>query len=460
MARRARGRGLWVWLRTGAGPWVTDGVDVQPGDLEAFRRHNEVTGIRRIRWLEVALLALNSLGWLTDAWLLDVIPGVQPALGEGRLMMTGVGLALVAVSFLPIVSSRLGAILYGWFGSVALCVGISWTMGRVGGPSTAWFQYIHVFLFVSLLAWVNPLHRVAVVAALSGVSLLAYFGAEPSHLADPLAASAITHLLMVALLVLLIGLRLDQARVRLYLFRRSAERASARLEVRVAEQTVHIQGLLDRAERAREDERRDLAAELHDEMGQVLTGMRLVLRAARGRAEAEANPLAGVLGQLAEMLQHLSWTVRNLLVRLRPRILDDLGLVAAAEWLAQRTDGLPGVSCDFTVEGDPPPLAPDRATAAFRILQEALTNAVRHAGGGRITVRLSGADGGLRLLVADDGPGFDPDAQTGGLGLAGMVERARACGGRLDVYSAPGEGTRVALRVPAEGDEHDRGGPP
>lgn len=453
MARRGWRAALFEWLWTGAGPWVTAGVEVEPGDVEAFRRQNETAGVVRVRRLVVALLMLNWVGWLTDPWLLRGRPGVEPALGEGRFWISVFGLALVAATYGRRVSSRVGAIALAWVGTVGLCVGMALTMGRIGGPSTAWFHYMHVVLFVTLLAWAAPLHRMGMVAALWAVLLGVYFGVEPRHLADPLAGSAVTHVSMVAVLVLVIGLRLDHGRLRLFLFKRSAQRASARLEVRVAEQTVRIQGLLDHVAQAREDERRDLAAELHDEMGQVLTGMRLVLKVARGRAEAEASALVDMLGQLGEMLQQASWTVRNLLVRLRPRVLDDLGLAAAAEWLAERTDGLPGVSCGFATVGVAWRLPAEHETAAFRVLQEALTNAVRHGGAGRIAVGLGWGSGALVVSVEDDGRGFSVEEATAGLGIVGMEERARACGGRLAVRSAPGEGTRVELMLPVAREE-------
>lgn len=450
MSQRGSRAAFSEWLLTGAGPWVTAGVEVEPGDVAAFRRQNESAGVVRVRRLVLALLALNWVGWVTDPWLLHGRAGVEPALGEGRFWISVFGLALVAATYWRPVSSRVGANVLAWVGTVGLCVGMALTMGRIGGPSTAWFHYMHVVLFVTLLAWASPLHRVGMVAALWGVLLGGYFGVEPGHLADPLAGSAVTHVSMVAALVLVIGLRLDHGRLRLFLFTRSAERASVRLEARVAEQTVRIQGLLDHVAQAREDERRDLAAELHDEMGQVLTGMRLVLKVARGRAEAEGSGLAGMLGQLGEMLQQASWTVRNLLVRLRPRVLDDLGLAAAAEWLAERTDGLPGVSCGFTSAGVAWRLSAAHETAVFRVLQEALTNAVRHGGAGRISVGLGWGAEGLVVSVEDDGRGFVVEAAAGGLGIVGMEERARVCGGRLAVRSAPGRGTRVELVLPSE----------
>ncbi len=444
-----RWAGLRVWLLTGAGPWITRGTDARPADLQVFRARNIAHGVPRLRRLALALLALNGLAWLTDDLLLGAIPTVQPAMAEGRIVMTVFGLVLVGATWVPFMTRGAGAVALGWLGALGLCAGVAWTMGRIGGPSSSWFQSTQVFLFVSLLAWASPLHRLLLVTAMIAVVLAAYFGPQPQHWSDAMAPSAITHLFFVGSVVLAIGLRLDGSRLRLFLYARDAERQSERLEAQVDRQTARIQGLLDHVERAREDERRDIAAELHDEMGQVLTGMRLSLRVARTRARADGNPLTGALDQLGEMMQHLGWAVRNLLVRLRPRVLDDLGFVAAAEWLTRRTDALPGVRCTFVAEPDLPPIDDDGATAAFRVLQESLTNAVRHGGPERIAVRLDAVGGQVRLTVTDDGVGFDPAAAGPGMGLMGMRERARARGGRLVIRSAPGDGTTIELTLPS-----------
>lgn len=448
--RTERRAALRAWLMTGVGPGTTRGIDTQPGDLEAFRRHNIAGGVPRIRRLVMVLLLLNGLAWTTDDVLLAVIPGVEPALWQGRALMTAFGLAVIGFSWLPITRRAAGAVALGWIGTFGLCAGVAWTVGRIGGPSTSWYHSTYVFLFSVLLAWASPLHRIVHLVALVAVILAVYFGPHPQHLADPLAASAISHLLFVAAMVLIIALRLDASRLRLYFFKRAAARQSERLAWQVEQQTARIQGLLDHVERAREDERREIAAELHDEMGQVLTGMRLSLRVARTRARADGNPLTGAIEQLGEMMQHLGWAVRNLLVRLRPRVLDDLGFVAAAEWLARRTDELPGVRCSFAADPALPELHGDAATAGFRVLQEALTNAVRHGRPAQIAVRLAGVGPRVRLSVEDDGVGFDPSSVGAtGMGLLGMRERARARGGRFEIHSAPGAGTRVVLVLPA-----------
>jgi len=203
--------------------------------------------------------------------------------------------------------------------------------------------------------------------------------------------------------------------------------------------------------RAQEQERRRLARDLHDEVNQALTAMLLRLEAlaqdappARGAEVTELKRLAG------EAMEELLSLARQL----RPTALDDHGLAAAIEAQLNRFAAHTGVETEMTVEGDPGRLDEDVQIAVYRTAQEALANAGRHAGAGRVEVDLSVEERGAALRVSDDGAGFDPSrpGKRGGggpgLGLQGMAERARLAGGELDVRSSPGSGTTVTLRLP------------
>ncbi|MCB9761750.1 MAG: sensor histidine kinase [Alphaproteobacteria bacterium] len=437
-----------TWARTGVDPAVLAESGASMADLDSFQHFNYTVGIRAGRWLALALMGFNLLFWPTDAWLLD-LPGVQPALWQGRALATLFGVAMVAASYVPprFVPS------VAWTGAVGVCAIVALTLGRIGGPGTAWFHFIYPFLFVGLIAWQFPLQRVWSTVVLACAVLVAYFAPNPQHLHDPMAGSSVAHLGFIVMLSIGIGLFLDRSRLRLFLFGLQQARRSDDLAARVAEQTAEIQALLHHVESAREEERAFIARELHDEMGQVFTGMRLMLKVARTRLETTPGPLAEELGQIAEMLSHGSTTLRELLTRLRPRVLDDLGLGAAAEWLVRRTDQLPGLRCTLHVEGDQrlEALPTEVATVAFRVLQEALTNVVRHAGATEAVVTLRLDPAALVLIVQDDGAGFEPSAARppgGGMGLPGMRERARAVGGDLTLRSTRGEGTRLRLSLP------------
>jgi two-component system, NarL family, sensor histidine kinase UhpB len=202
-----------------------------------------------------------------------------------------------------------------------------------------------------------------------------------------------------------------------------------------------------RALAEREDERRRLAAELHDQLGQDLTA--IALQAGRAAAAvpepAGEEVLAvrdGVLGAVED--------VRRLARSLRPEALDALGLVPALTNLVERLGERTGVEVRRDLERHLPPLAPDAELAVFRVAQESLTNALRHAGATRLEVRLRAEGAGAVLRVADDGRGLPHGAEVPGGGLRAMRERALLAGGRLEVGPGPeGRGSEVCLRVPA-----------
>jgi two-component system NarL family sensor kinase len=200
--------------------------------------------------------------------------------------------------------------------------------------------------------------------------------------------------------------------------------------------------------RVQEDERRRLARELHDGVGQNLTALKHRL-AAIAQAMPEADPrrheldaAIGLCGDTLEDTRHLSRL-------LRPPILDDLGLEAAVRALARGLAQASGL--DIGVDIPPlPPLDADLQTLVFRVAQEALNNAVRHAQARSVLVRIVASGGRLQLQVADDGVGCDPAVAlaSGGSGLGGMRERLRLYEGQLELRSAPSEGTRVRAVVP------------
>jgi len=200
-----------------------------------------------------------------------------------------------------------------------------------------------------------------------------------------------------------------------------------------------------------EKERTAIARELHDELGQMLTALRLdcVWLSARlqGTDAAAKERASGMCCLIDKGIQE----VREMAVRLRPGVLDRLGLVDALEWYTTDFERRTGITCFFERDGSP--VIPDNvATAAYRIAQEALTNVARHAGANLVNVTLQALDGLLTLTVADNGRGFDPGKlpEEEGLGIAGMRERAGLVGGKLEVQSRAGKGTNVYFKVPIE----------
>jgi two-component system sensor histidine kinase UhpB len=196
---------------------------------------------------------------------------------------------------------------------------------------------------------------------------------------------------------------------------------------------------------AQEEERARVARDLHDEVNQSLTGLLLRLEAAR---EAAPPQLEGEIDETKALANQAMNELLSLARQLRPTALDDLGLVAAIGGQVERL-GRGEIGTSLTTEGDLSDLGDDAQLVVYRVAQEALNNAARHSGAGRVEVRLRRAgDGGVVLEVADDGCGFAFDESERGLGIGGMRERALLVGGELTIESRPGAGTTVRLEVP------------
>jgi len=195
---------------------------------------------------------------------------------------------------------------------------------------------------------------------------------------------------------------------------------------------------------AQEEERARVARDLHDQVNQSLTGVLLRLEATRSEAPPELAPEIEETSRLAHQAMDELLTVAR---QLRPTALDDLGLRAAIAGLVEQLDR-PGMTAGFRCDDDPSGLDPDVQLVIYRVSQEAIGNAVRHSGAGRIEATLARAGDRFELEVTDDGSGFTFEQATSGLGLGGMRERAILVGGELEVESRPEHGTTVRLSVP------------
>jgi signal transduction histidine kinase len=201
--------------------------------------------------------------------------------------------------------------------------------------------------------------------------------------------------------------------------------------------------------RAQDEERARLARELHDSTAQVLAAAMLQLSAATARAQADPE-LARALDALRQLVAAALEEVRTMSHAIHPRVLDDLGLVAALEWLARQTRESAGLEVEVAAAFDAD-IAPTSAAALYRVAQEALRNAVSHSGASRVRIGITGERGSATLEVADDGSGFDVDAAEArrpGMGLFSIRERVSLVGGRIEIHSVHGRGTRVTARVP------------
>jgi signal transduction histidine kinase len=232
---------------------------------------------------------------------------------------------------------------------------------------------------------------------------------------------------------------------------------AGRLEARLLAQmqtneqnTRYLQQLSTRLIGAQEEERRNIARELHDEVGQALTAVQVELSVAQRRLRTgEQNPQ--LLSDAETITRGALQTVRDVSQLLHPALLDDLGLAAAVEWQARSFESRTGIRVDVQHDGMAKRVPRAVELAAYRIVQEALTNVVKHARASRCQIRLQRHGDDLEIGVEDDGRGFDPEdvgEAHRGLGLLGMRERVALLDGRVAFESASGEGTRVKVRLP------------
>ena len=213
-----------------------------------------------------------------------------------------------------------------------------------------------------------------------------------------------------------------------------------------------LRQLTGRLESAKEEERIRLSRELHDEFGQTLTAAKINLQVLR---QASADPaVARRLEESVGMVDRMIQQARNIALGLRPPLLDEAGLVPALEHFLQSLAGRCGISIDFEASPAAAGIPPGLNTTVFRVAQEAISNALRHAHATMIRVALQDEPGSMHLVIEDDGVGFDPGAvkqrvmRGEHLGLLGMSERVKNAGGTITLESRPGAGSRIEVRIP------------
>lgn len=243
----------------------------------------------------------------------------------------------------------------------------------------------------------------------------------------------------------------------------SLRKARDELEARVENRTAELKNLSDqlralaaRLQTVREEERTTVAREIHDELGQALTAIKIDLTAVLRELPTDEGPIVQRSQSTLILLDEAIESVRKIATELRPGILDDLGLVAAVEWAAEEFQARTGTKCEVSLPDADIAMDPECTTALFRIFQETLTNVARHAKATKVSARLSKESGNVFLEVQDNGRGIDEKhlSAARSLGIMGMRERALLLGGDFTVRGAPGKGTTVEVRIPnADGEQ-------
>jgi signal transduction histidine kinase len=243
------------------------------------------------------------------------------------------------------------------------------------------------------------------------------------------------------------------ARVLARAMRYAVERKRLELAHQHAEQALRtsqeqFRALAARRDQAREDDRARIARELHDQVGQFLTGLRMDIAWINGQFAQDNPPLARKTREMTELVDSSIELVRGICADLRPRMIDDFGLDAVVAWQAKRFQKRSGIACEFVYVGQTDLRGP-RALAVFRILQEALANVTRHSRATKVEITMNSTDGACELEVSDNGCGIDPERlnDIASLGLIGMRERAQAAGCAINLASELGKGTTLTVRM-------------
>jgi PAS domain S-box-containing protein len=211
-----------------------------------------------------------------------------------------------------------------------------------------------------------------------------------------------------------------------------------------------LRSLSAHLESVREEERKNMAREIHDELGQILTAVKIDLSSLNEVSTEEQQLLLEKAKSMSELIDMAIETVKRISAELRPPVLDDLGIAVALEWQAEEFNKRTHIKCEFTSKPKDIVLDQDRSTAIFRIFQEALTNVARHSNASKVKAVLTKETDRIVLTIKDNGKGIENKqiADPKALGIIGIRERARFLGGEVKVSGTPGKGTSVTVSIP------------
>ena len=252
------------------------------------------------------------------------------------------------------------------------------------------------------------------------------------------------------------------ARVRTHVeLRRLQSGLGARVEERTAqlvaaqaslqESRGQLQELAGFLQTVREEERSGIARELHDELGQALTALRIDLGWLRGKCDQLGDPVVARAGAAYALVERTIDALRRISEGLRPGMLDVLGLAAAIEHYVSQFQERTGIVCKLSMNREEFEIGDMLATAIFRVIQESMTNVLRHAGASELLVAIEEDEREIRIRVQDNGQGFQNGASKKTFGLLGMRERVKMLGGSIEITSQPGQGTRIDACFPKQG---------
>ena len=446
------------WLREFVG-----GDPKGPAFAEEEAAFQQEEGVRTWRLL-IAVILLSTIAWGgTDESLYPEDPVAPSLLVECRvfLILASLFVLFVAPRWRPFAARPVATMT---LTCVAMFMVVAYAYSELDTNVDRWFLYLCPLPLATLAGAYRPLRRAGVNLLFCAGLLAGYFVRHLDMLREPYMPRQISFLFEMAGLSTLGGAAINSVRRRAFVLRRKADAQAAEvrrlnaelegwnesLERRVREQTAELRLLTSHIESARETERTRIARDLHDELGQELTALKMAVSVARSRFERDPACISANLETVASLVDNTTVITRQLVKDLRPRVLDDLGLTAAAEWLVKSAEQRGGGH--YTLSLPSGELRPPEAVAVatFRGIQEALTNVARHAQATEAHVELRAEEGNrLFVTIRDNGVGMaTPGLPTAGMGLIGMRERVRALSGELTITSQPGQGTCVEAWLP------------
>ena len=406
--------------------------------------------VRTCQTISVVLVLVALLWWPTDHLIFE-----GNALAQQVFVMLRAGgagmlfLLALALTYLPF--ARKHPMLFVSPTAALTAVLVGHLMALLGGPSTLWPHFLYTFLFLGVPLAMLPLDRLSLTATCALLMMVAYFAEDPRYLSDPSALIFVSFMTACVIATTYFG----QMNYRLMLetFRASSALASlnSTLEQKVDEQTSLLHALAMHLDQAREAERAQIAHELHDELGQELMALRYALELARTRYLRDPTCIDANLRELKSLLVRTTETTRSLVSDLRPRLLLEMGLEGALDWLV-RNANKGEVQARFECPAPLGELEETMTHVVFRVVQEAITNALNHASPKTIVVRATMDANQLCVEVKDDGQGFDANAKRtkASLGLVGMRERVRSVAGEFAIQTKPGDGTQITFSMRAK----------
>lgn len=426
------------------------GPSVTAEEEAAFDAYTRELTIRFWPGLGLLLAAAALLWWPIDGLVYPEESRIRAAFADFRVRIAVLDVTFALV--LPrLAFTRRHAHLVATSAALANLAFAGWFLAGAGEGSVEWFHFAFMTPVYSVLLLVPLRARVWVTIAFSAVIVGAWLAHPLSSVATPGIGAGISYLVFLTGLGIFIGhLLYVQVQRSFHLGRRVEHQRleladlALRLEERVAAQTEVIRDLSARAQQVRAEQRLEIGRELHDGLGQELTSMRLLVDLGL-RLHRDDEGVREAFQSLGEQIRRIQGSLRQVLVSLSPQPLEDGSIVEALTVLVGEIERRSGLSCRFTHEGVPDTLPPALSLALYRVAQEGLTNAIRHARARRVDLRLRGRGDALVLEVRDDGGGIDPAHVGLGFGTRGIIERAEGLGGRATWTDEAGTCLTVSL---------------